>query len=419
VKRGLKRISNTLKEHWSWQADLAPRADFKDKLCLAWEPAVLKIGFVFDDTLDSFDGVSQYVKTLGAWLSGQGHEVRYLVGQTRMPEWAGGKVYSLAKNRRVSFNGNQARIPLPANKNRIKQVLADEQFDVLHVQVPYSPFLAQKIINAAGKEVAVVGTFHVAPGNFLSAWGGYGLRLMYSRSLKRFDQIVSVSPAAAQYANSAFGLRTDIVPNVLDVQKFAKASKKIKFRKSRNILFFGRLVKRKGAKEMIKAFSVLHKYDKVAKLTIAGDGPERKNLEELVENLELQDSAKFLGFIEEADKAKLMAGADIVCFPSLYGESFGIVLLEAMAAGAGVVIGGNNPGYKTVLGERTQLLFDPTNALAFAGKLSELLENEEIAKELHAWQQVEVQKYDVNVVGPRITEIYQTAISKDRSKRHN
>lgn len=379
----------------------------------------LKIGFVFDDTLDSFDGVAQYVKTLGAWLSSEGHEVRYLVGQTRMPEWAGGKVYSLSKNQKVAFNGNQARIPLPANKKRIRQVLADEQFDVLHVQVPYSPFLAQRIINAADKETAVIGTFHVALGGILSSWGGYGLRLMYGRSIKHFDRMLSVSPAAARYAGTAFRLNTDIMPNVLDVQLFAKAARKIKLRKGHRILFFGRLVKRKGAKEMIKAFSMLHQYNNDTKLTIAGSGPERENLEELAKELGLENNVKFLGFIEENEKAKLMSAADIVCFPSLYGESFGIVLLEAMAAGAGVVIGGDNPGYKTVLGERPQLLFDPRNSLSFAGKLSELLENPEIVKELHAWEQKEVQKYDVNVIGPKILKVYQTAIAKHRAKRHN
>jgi phosphatidylinositol alpha-mannosyltransferase len=379
----------------------------------------LKVGFVFDDTLDSYDGVAQYVKTFGAWLSAQGHEVRYLVGQTRMPEWSGGKVYSLAKNQRVSFNGNVARIPLPANKKHINQVLKEENFDILHVQVPYSPFLAQKIINSANTNVAIIGTFHVAPGGILSFWGGYGLRIMYGKSLKRFDQIVSVSPAAAKYASSAFGLKTEVLPNVIDVKRFAGSNKKINFKSTRKILFFGRLVKRKGAKEMIDAFSVLHKYDRSVKLEVAGDGPEKESLQARVRNLKLDDAVKFLGFIEEEDKAKLMRSADIVCFPSLYGESFGIVLLEAMAAGAGVVIGGDNPGYRTVLGERPQLLFNPKSALSFAGKLSELLDNKELVNELHAWQQAEVKKYDIEVLGPKLQKIYQSAIAKHTAKGHN
>lgn len=372
----------------------------------------LKIGFVFDDTLDSFDGVAQYVKTMGAWLARQGHEVRYLVGETKMLEWSGGRVYSLSKNQKVTFNGNQARIPLPASKKRIRKVLNDEKFDVLHVQVPYSPFMAQKVINAAGKNTAIIGTFHVAPANVLASLGGRVLRWMYLKSLNRFAQIVSVSPVAKQYAKEAFGIDSQILPNVIEYQKFATARKPFKFRKTQSILFFGRLVKRKGARELIKAFSVLYQYDKKTKLMIAGTGPQRPDLEKLVRQLGLQDATTFLGFIEEADKPALLAGGDIVCFPSLYGESFGIVLLEAMAAGGGVVIGGDNPGYRSVLGEREQLLFDPTNSLAFAGKLSELLDNKQITKELHAWQQKEVKKYDVEAVGPKLLQIYNSAIAK-------
>jgi phosphatidylinositol alpha-mannosyltransferase len=242
---------------------------------------------------------------------------------------------------------------------------------------------------------------------------------MYGKSLKRFDQIVSVSPAAAKYASSAFGLKTEVLPNVIDVKRFAGSNKKINFKSTRKILFFGRLVKRKGAKEMIDAFSVLHKYDRSVKLEVAGDGPEKESLQARVRNLKLDDAVKFLGFIEEEDKAKLMRSADIVCFPSLYGESFGIVLLEAMAAGAGVVIGGDNPGYRTVLGERPQLLFNPKSALSFAGKLSELLDNKELVNELHAWQQAEVKKYDIEVLGPKLQKIYQSAIAKHIAKGHN
>jgi phosphatidylinositol alpha-mannosyltransferase len=370
---------------------------------------MLKIGFVFDDTLDSYDGVAQYVKNLGAWLGSQGHEVRYLVGETKMIEWAGGKVYSLSKNKKVSFNGNQARIPLIASKRRIKKVLKNEQFDVLHVQVPYSPFMAQKVISAAGKKTAIVGTFHVAPGNTMSSLGGHILRLMYGKSLKCFDEMLSVSTAASFYAKSAFHLDTKVLPNVVDVGLFSSAYTK---KKTRDILFFGRLVRRKGAREMVEAFNILQQHGSKAHLSIAGAGPMVQELKNLVEKLGIEDKVEFLGFIEEADKPELLASAEIVCFPSTGGESFGIVLLEAMAAGAGVVIGGDNVGYRSVLGRRPELLFNPKNALSFAGKLSELLEDKKMRQQLHEWQQKEVRQYDVSVVGKKLEKIYRGAIAK-------
>jgi phosphatidylinositol alpha-mannosyltransferase len=377
----------------------------------------LKIGFVFDDTLDSYDGVAQYVKNIGSWLSAQGHEVRYLVGETKMLEWSGGKVYSMSKNQKVTFNGNRLSMPLPTSTKKIKKVLEMESFDVLHIQVPYSPFMAQKIINNASSKTAIVGTFHVAPLGFLSEWGSRGLRILYGKSIKRFDKLVSVSQPAADFAARAYGIESSLLPNVVEYDKFASAKKRR--RGMNSILFFGRLVKRKGAKELIEAFSILHQYNKKVKLIIAGDGVERKALQERVTQLGLNDSVQFQGFIEEADKPKLLSSAEIVCYPSTGGESFGIVLLEAMAAGAGVVIGGNNPGYSSVLGARAQLLFDPKNPLAFAGKLSELLDNKELRKELHAWQQEEVKKYDVNNVGKELLGIYERAIDNRNKRRHN
>src|SRR3990167_6303303 len=92
---------------------------------------VLKIGLVVDDTLDKPDGVQQYVLLVGAWLSAQGHEVHYLVGQSSRTDLP--NVHSLAKNVPVTFNKNKLTVPLPANKRRIQQLLEQEKFYILHV----------------------------------------------------------------------------------------------------------------------------------------------------------------------------------------------------------------------------------------------------------------------------------------------
>jgi phosphatidylinositol alpha-mannosyltransferase len=378
----------------------------------------LKIGFVFDDSLDSYDGVAQYVKTLGVWYVSQGHEVCYLVGETKAKQWYGGKIYSLSKNIKVTFNGNQAKIPLIANKKSIKKVLATENFDILHVQVPYSPFMAQKVINRANKNTAIVGTFHVLPSGLLSDYGSRALRLLYGRSLKRFDQILSVSPAAATFAKKAFGISSQVVPNAVDVSRFAHK----KNRQSgdvKKIVFLGRLVPRKGCKELIKAFKILHQTKPTTKLIIAGKGPMLNELKKLTAQLGLNGSVEFLGFISEEEKPSLLASADIACFPSLGGESFGIVLIEAMAAGSEVVIGGDNPGYSSVLAGKPELLIDPKNAEATAKILGNLLSNKRKAAEISKWQQNEVKKYDVAKVGSTLLEIYNSAIAKRVSKRDN
>src|SRR3989344_558344 len=373
--------------------------------------AVLSIGFLYDDTLDSSDGVAHQVKTLGAWLSQRGHKVSYLVGETKMREWQGGMVYSLARNQAVTFNGNQMSIPLPANRRKIKQLLDDIHFDVLHVQVPYSPFMAKRVINSANESTVVVGTFHVYPSSYWVELGTKFLRLLLGRSLKKFDEMISVSTPTATFAKRTFGINSLVIPNTVDVRHFKLSTHTRSNRQAKQIVFLGRLVERKGCLYLLKAFKELLRNVPEAKLIIAGDGPRRKMLEIYVKQQKIDRSVDFLGFISEADKPKLLAQADIACFPSLYGEAFGIVLIEAMAAGAGIVMGGNNPGYLSVLGEQRELLIDPKKTAAFAAQLEKLLKDEGLIARLHKWQTKQIKNYDIAVVGPMIESTYYRTVA--------
>jgi phosphatidylinositol alpha-mannosyltransferase len=378
----------------------------------------LKIGFVFDDSLDSSDGVSQYVKTLGKWLSSQGHEVRYLVGETKLKNWAGGRVYSMSRNQRVVFNGNRLSIPLPSRKSFIKTVLENENFDVLHVQVPHSPFMAQKVINSTKSSTAIFGTFHIMPSGRLADFGSRLLRLSYGRGLRKFDHFYSVSQPAADFAQKVFGIKSVVLPNVVELDRFAATNTKTtkKADVPARIVFLGRLVERKGSEQLLKAF---YESRCNAELVVAGDGPLRSKLERYVEDKGLESKVKFLGFIDETDKPGLLASADIACFPSLFGESFGIVLIEAMAAGAGIVIGGNNPGYASVLSGKPELLFDPFNTSEFAAKINQFLNNLELRRELHDWQSQHVRQYDVKKIGKKLVGDYLSVIAKLENNSHN
>ena len=118
----------------------------------------------------------------------------------------------------------------------------------------------------------------------------------------------------------------------------------------------------------------------------------------------------FAGYVSEAEKANFLASADIAVFPSISGESFGIVLVEAMAAGAGVVLGGNNPGYRSVLGQQPYLLFDPKDTNAFSEQLRLFVEDNSLRDKMHAWQEEAVQQYDIAVVGEQVVSIYKRCL---------
>lgn len=378
---------------------------------------VLSVGLVFDDTLDSNDGVAQYVKALGAWLSSHGHKVSYLVGETKLTEWSGGKVYSLSKNQTVIFNGNKLSMPLPGNGRQVKNFMASHHFDVLHVMVPYSPFMARKVTMAASPQTAIVGTFHIFPSGKASVWGSKLLRIWLRRSLKRFNQIVSVSQASADFAQSSYSIKSYVVPNAVDTRAF-KPKEKLA-RRLDEIVFLGRLVKRKGVAELIDAFQLLIRTNPDTHLVIAGDGPQRRQLEDKVSKMGLSSKVKFLGYVDEEDKPRLLSNAAVACFPSLYGEAFGIVLVEAMASGAATVLGGDNPGYRSVLGAQPSLLVDPRDTELFAKRLEELLNDKVLQKRAYEWQQETVKQYDVDVVGEQILSMYEMAIARLDKTSHN
>jgi phosphatidylinositol alpha-mannosyltransferase len=324
----------------------------------------------------------------------------------------------LSKNQQVIFNGNRVNVPLPASQKRINKVLEDENFDVLHVQVPYSPFMAQKVINATAEKTVIFGTFHILPNGILASWGSRALRLMYGRSIKKFNEIVSVSKPSAKFAKSAYGISSQVIPNAVDMNRFASVTRNVK-KDDEQIVFLGRLVERKGCEQLIRAFSLLNNNRPKTKLIIAGKGPQKAKLEKLVKSLKLEQAVSFVGFIEEEDKPELLSSANIACFPSLGGESFGIVLIEAMAAGSKVVIAGNNPGYSSVLEDKPELLINPRDHKLFAKKLEEFLENDKFSSEIQEWQRQQVKRYDINVVGAEILNRYYGLIDKKTSKEHN
>lgn len=374
----------------------------------------LKIGLVLDDSLDTTDGVQQYVLTLGDWLSRQGHEVHYLVGQTKRQDIP--HLHSMSRNIGVRFNGNRMTMPLPASKRKIRQLLAEEKFDVLHVQVPYSPFMAGRIIKAASKRTAVIGTFHILPVSPVVRLANRLLRLFVWRSFRRFDQIMSVSSAAQHFVKGMYRRDSVVVPNTAPLASFYNAKLFSQYDAVHTIVFLGRLVERKGCLHLLRAVHSLHEAGTLAgenvKVIICGGGPLEAQLRQYTREHSLDQIVTFAGRVSEEDKPRYLASGDIVAFPSTGGESFGIVLLEAMAASRGVVLAGDNPGYASVMAPRPQALFNPKNVQAFATLLADMLEDKTARQQARIWQQQYVHQFDVAVVGARVVHEYAQALHK-------
>lgn len=379
----------------------------------------LKIGFVLDDSLDSTDGVQQYVLTLGEWLGSQGHEVHYLVGETKRTDIS--YVHSLSQNLKVMFNGNRLSIPLPTRKRQLAKLLAEEKFDVLHVQMPYSPLLAGRIITLAPKKTAVVGTFHILPHSRFVSVCSRLLALVEHRTLKRFNVVFAVSAAAQTFASKSFKVAAAVLPNVIDVNRFATAEAlpQLKNPQALTVLFLGRLVPRKGCRTLLEAVALLQKQSvQNFKVVICGKGPLETELKQFVEKNGLSDMVEFVGFVSEADKPRYYKSADIAVFPSTGGESFGIVLAEAMAAGA-VTVAAANPGYASVLENNSDVLFKPGDSQALAQKIERYLQDKNARTQVKAWQQKSVQAFDTAAVGRKLLEAYGKIIAATARGVHN
>ncbi len=379
----------------------------------------MKIGLVLDDSLDKPDGVQQYVLAIGTWLKSMGHEVRYLAGSTKRTDIQG--LYSLSNNLGVQFNRNKLSIPVQASSGRIKQVLNDEKFDVLHVQLPHSPLMSGKLVRYTPASTAVVGTFHILPYSRMVEGATKLLGKINSKNLQKFDEICSVSSPAQEFARHSMGIESVCIPNAINIEAFSGAKPLARFKDSFNIVFLGRLVQRKCAMQLLKAITQLVKKTKIPNLRvlICGEGSELFKLREYAKNNNLDKIVSFEGFIPENQKASYLASANIAVFPSLGGESFGIVLVEAMASGAGVVLGGDNPGYRSVLEADQRALFRADNSSELSELLHHLIRDKELLRQISSSQKELVKKYDVQIVGPQILDMYKRAIEKRNQKIDN
>ncbi len=378
----------------------------------------MKIGFVLDDSLDKPDGVQQYILTVGTWLSQQGHEVHYLVGESRRTDIT--HMHSLSKNINVRFNQNRMSIPLPVSKQKLAALLEREQFDVLHVQMPHSPMFAARLVRLAAPTTAIIGTFHIVPYSRRERLASRALGFWLRRNLALFDEIVSVSEPAALCAEKCFRVESKVIPNAVNTSVLATGRRLPKYDDGKiNVVFLGRLVERKGCQHLLEAVAYLHAKQPLmnVRIIICGKGPLQPELKEYVRKHRLGSFVYFAGFVSEKDKPHMLASAHIAVFPSTGGESFGIVLVEAMAAGAEVVLAGDNVGYASVLAGREELLVNPHDVEAFAKKLKHFLTNGRARKRAYNWQQKQVDKYDARTVGQALLATYRQAIARRQNSK--
>lgn len=373
----------------------------------------MKIGLVCPYNMWGGGGVQECVLALRSELEARGHEAKIIAPLPRnFKGTVPAHILTAGMFANVRIFDTQGQISASIDNEKIKTMLDVEQFDVLHFHEPWVPIVSRQILSRS--KSANVATSHATFPDNLASKAITNLSNSYTKGLLKYINAYSaVSPSASVYISNFTDKKIKIIPNGIDLHTYTPAPARKKTGKT--ILYIGRLEKRKGVGYLLEAFQILRQKHPEVTLQIAGEGPLRTRLEEWTKQQGLE-GVQFLGYVSEKKKHDLLASADLFCSPALYGESFGIVLLEAMAMRV-VTVAGNNVGYSWVMrGEGKSSLVDPTRINAFAKKLETLLYNEKKRAAWLAWAEQYVTQYDYPKVVDQYEALYKQAIKNKRAQ---
>ncbi|HEY3996372.1 MAG TPA: glycosyltransferase family 4 protein [Mycobacterium sp.] len=362
----------------------------------------MRIGMVCPYSFDVPGGVQSHVLQLAEVMRARGHDVSVLAPvspHAALPEY----VVSAGKAVPIPYNGSVARLRFgPASHRKVKKWLVEGDFDVLHLHEPNAPSLSMLALNIA--EGPIVATFHTSTTKSLTLTVFQGiLRPMHEKIIGR----IAVSDLARRWQMEALGTDAVEIPNGVDVDSFASAARLDGYpRPGKTVLFLGRYDEsRKGMSVLLEALPrVVERFADV-QLLVVGRGDEdhlRSQAGELVKHI------RFLGQVDDAGKASAMGSADVYCAPNTGGESFGVVLVEAMAAGTPVVAGDLDAFRRVLCDGELGCLVPVGDGTALADALVALLENGVLRERYVAAAAQAVKRYDWSVVASQILRVYET-----------
>ena len=363
---------------------------------------LLNIGIVCPYGWDAPGGVQAHIADLRSYLVNQGHTVSVLAptgDENSLPDW----VVSAGKPLSIPYNGAVARVLFgPIAFAKVKQWITDNDFDLLHLHEPAIPSISLLACWAA--EGPMVGTFHVSAKKQKAS---FAIVPILEPVIEKLSARIAVSEAARETLVAHLETDAIVIPNGIYA---AKMRGKIRSEWSGETLgFMGRFNEpRKGLKVLIDALPIISRFLPKVKVLVAGPGEPEEFLSQI--DPQLRNRIEFLGRLSETDKADFMSSVGAYVAPNTGGESFGIILAEALAGGA-AVIASNIPAFSALLENgRYGKLFNSEDSTDLAKVVIDLL-RERSARDLMAQAgQKYAQKFDWDVVAKDIFEVYEMAI---------
>jgi len=362
----------------------------------------VKIGLVTPYVYPVPGGVNQHVRYLYENLRLRGHDVRILTSSHGLQRASQGDVIRIGKGFSMPTNGSMGTITIsPRYVSQVSDVLERERFDLLHFHEPFVPFLSLIVLRQSTS--VNVATFH-AFGGFSPAYE-FGSRVMGSYA-GRLHGRIAVSAAARHFIDRFFPGDYRVIPNGVDTERFRRAVPIARWQDgTKNLLFVGRHEPRKGLLDLLKAYRILRKTGCKCRLLVVGTGPQEREARRYVMTRKL-GGVEFLGRVSDDEKAQLFKTADVYVSPATGGESFGIVLLEAMAAGTPIVCSDIH-GYKGVVRRgREGILVPPRKPKAIAGGIAQLLADDDLRRSMADNGLVRAEDFSWERVTARVDDYY-------------
>lgn len=372
----------------------------------------LKIGLFLDADLAKPGGVQEYVRGLADYLNR--HDAAATIISPPSQESTSQPLgRRLEIERLLHWTKSSASAAITWERpETIRKYLSDENFDLIHLMAPFG-ILGTQLVNEATPQKIPVGI------SFLVR--------RHSTPIKPFLKIahallagvnhkinfrIAISQAASDYAQEILPGAYQIIPAGIDTRRFSPQGTKIElFADGKtNLLFVGRLDERKGIDYLLEAFVKIKMTHPETRLVIVGNGPKENPLKRFVKEQQLEDVV-FVGYVDQETLPGYYRSAQIACFPATGNESFGIVLIEALASGL-PVIASEIEGYREVLtGELKDLLVKPQDPAALAEKINSLLDQPEKIALFRQRSLEQAQKYGWEVVGGQIEEAYRRTLT--------
>lgn len=362
----------------------------------------MKIGMVCPYSFDVPGGVQAHVVDLAEVLIERGHRVSVLAPASEgieLPDF----VVSAGKALAIPYNGSVARLSFgPTASARLRRWIADNDFDVLHIHEPNAPSLSMLALRVV--QGPIVATFHTSTTKSLVLSTFQGVLQPY---LEKISGRIAVSELARRWQMESLGSDAVEIPNGVDVGAFAHAEPLPGYpRSGPTVLFLGRYDEpRKGMSVLMGALPKLVERHPDLEVLVVGRGDEHRLRREAGH---LSSHFRLLGQVTDDEKASALRSADVYCAPNLGGESFGIVLVEAMAAGTAVVASELDAFRRVLRDGAAGELVPVEDSAAFGDAVLRLLDDDEYRRRLVDAGKEVVAEYDWPVVAEQILRVYET-----------